>query len=158
MGRQRPWLTASAAIDVPLAASRSFALVIGNGAYKHVDNLRGAPRDAQAVGDALKAIGYRTTTLIDADGDAVAKAIDDFENGLKDGDSAILYYAGHGFSVNGVGYLPSLSAEPTDAATLVRSSIPVDSLIGGMTRAGATRKILVLDTHYPPLPAIPSGR
>jgi uncharacterized caspase-like protein len=103
------------------------------------------------VGDALRAIGYRTTTLIEVDSTALTKAVQEFESRLKDGDSAVLYYAGHGYSVNGVDYLPSLLIEPTNESTLSQS-IVVDELIGGMSRASAKRKIVILDTHYPALP------
>jgi uncharacterized caspase-like protein len=152
-GRQVPWMTAKAAINVPLAgdAGHSLALVIGNGAYKHVPALTGAPRDGVAVGEGLKKIGFQTVALIDSDREPLAQAVGSFLKDLKAGDTAVIYYSGHGFSVNGVEYLPSLATEVTDDDAAVRSSMAVDKLIDVLSASKATRKVLILDTHYPAL-------
>jgi uncharacterized caspase-like protein len=157
-GKQVPWIAASSAIDVPLWDDHvhSFALVIGNGAYKHIPPLKGAPRDGKAVGQELEAIGFKTRTPIDADPAVLTKEIDQFFQSLGNGDSAVLYYSGHGFSFNGVAYLPPLDAEATNETTLRRSSIPVATLMDRLSKTKAARKLLILDTHYPSLPG--SGR
>jgi uncharacterized caspase-like protein len=148
---QIPWLTTSAPIEVPLSANtaRSSALVIGNGAYERFPRLAGSPRDGKAVADSLERLGFTTRTLVDADGKAVDTAIDDFVRGLQAGDTAVLYYSGHGFSVNGKGYLPPLAGDPAQLDMLARSSIAVETLIGALAGSAATRRILILDTHYP---------
>jgi uncharacterized caspase-like protein len=158
-GQQVPWITASDVIDVPLSGntSHSFALVIGSGAYTHFPVLKGAPRDGKAVGKSLEGIGFQVKALIDVDGEPLAKAINDFVQSLSTGDSAFLYYSGHGFSANGAGYLPPLSGELADDDVLSRSSIAVATLIDGLARSKASRKVLILDTHYPPL-SRPSAR
>jgi outer membrane protein OmpA-like peptidoglycan-associated protein len=152
-GRQVPWMAASSPIDVPLAAegSHALALVIGNGAYTQFPALTGAPRDAKAVGERLSSIGFQTKTLINADGASLAKEIAAFFQSLGAGDSAVVYYSGHGFSVNGVGYLPPLAGELRNADALSRSSIVVATVTDAFSRSKAARKLLILDTHYPPL-------
>jgi len=152
-GRQVPWMAASSPVDVPLAAegSHAFALVIGNGAYMQFPALTGAPRDGKAVGEKLSSIAFKTKTLIDADGAALAKEIDAFFQSLRTGDSAIVYYSGHGFSVNGAGYLPPLAGELRNADALSRSSIAVTAVTDAFSRSKAAQKLVILDTHYPPL-------
>jgi hypothetical protein len=153
-GRQIPSIWASAAINVRLVGMHSVALSIGNGAYVHVPPLKGAPRDARLVGDALGKIGFQTRTLIDSNRRAMEAALNDFFQGLSTDDTAVLYYSGHGFSVNGVDYLPSLdTGELAKEDAFIEASFPVNKLIDGFSQSKALRKILILDTHYPPLRA-----
>jgi uncharacterized caspase-like protein len=65
----------------------------------------------------------------------------------------LLYYSGHGFSVNGTNYLPSLTGDWANKDSLLRSSTAVAGIVERMSLSKAARKILILDTHYPPLPA-----
>jgi len=104
---------------------------------------------ASSPGDS--SIAFKTKTLIDADGAALAKEIDAFFQSLRTGDSAIVYYSGHGFSVNGAGYLPPLAGELRNADALSRSSIAVTAVTDAFSRSKAAQKLVILDTHYPPL-------
>jgi uncharacterized caspase-like protein len=159
-GQQIPWMTAKAAINVPLAggADHSFALAIGNGAYKHFPALTGAPRDGLAVIESLKKIGFQTTALIDSDREPLDQAVTGFLKDVKAGDTVVIYYAGHGFSVDGAGYLPSPATEMTDDDAAVRSSTAIDKLIAVLSASKATGKVLILDTHYPALHPVQNAR
>ncbi len=151
-GQQIPWLAAKGAINVSLIGNEGhpLALVIGNGAYKHFPALKGAPRDGVAVGAGLEKLGFKTTKLIDSASEMLS-AVSSFLQGAGPGDTVVIYYSGHGFSVNGTGYLPSLGAELADPDAAVRSSTSVDKLVDLLSASKATKKVLILDTHYPAL-------
>jgi uncharacterized caspase-like protein len=152
-GAQTPTLTAWAATDVPLyeKGRKSLALVIGNGTYAHFPALRGSPRDADIVGKRLGEMGFQTMTLVNAQGEPLKTAIRVFLESLGSGDTAVLYYSGHGYSADGVEYLPPLDGRTTEVDALRKSSIDVAELAAEMSRSKAGRKLLILDTHFPGL-------
>ena len=88
------------------------ALLIGNDLYnqpKVFPPLRGTPqRDVEAVSDALRSAGVakqNITILNNLDYEHFFAAIHAFRLKLSDGDSAIFYYSGHGFSIDDHAYL-----------------------------------------------------
>jgi hypothetical protein len=149
---QLPSITASEPIGVPLRkpTGKSVGLVIGNGAYTHFPRLRGAPHDADTVGGALREIGFETKILIDSPFDVLDKEIDGLVQGLGADDTAVLYYSGHGFWLNGANYLPTLETElPSNDGTALGSFINVSALLDTLARSKAGKTILILDTHFP---------
>jgi hypothetical protein len=147
---QSPTITASQPIDVPLKGTdNAAARVSGNGAYAHFNRLQGSPRDAELVGKSFSDIGFRTRTVIDAKPTVLKKALEDFLSDLKPDDVAVLYYSGHGFSLDGVEYLPALDGEISSASELAGSSMPISSLMEALAESKAGKKILILDTHFP---------
>lgn len=148
---QKPRLETSGPINVPLVRNpgRASALVIGNGAYANLVQLKGAPRDAEIVSKALGDAGFQTRTVIDAKLPALNATLHEFFSGLGVDDTAIVYYAGHGLQIDGENYLPAIEAEALDAKALTSSSIAVSELMDGLSRSKADRRILILDTHFP---------
>jgi uncharacterized caspase-like protein len=61
----------------------------------------------------------------------------------------VLYYSGHGFSLDGVEYLPALDSDISSESELAGSSMPISSLLEALTGSKAGKKILILDTHFP---------
>jgi tetratricopeptide (TPR) repeat protein len=95
--------------QAPGAASvgRRIALIIGNGAYKNVQQLDNPPRDAKLIAAALRDVGFQTVTLSsDLTRDKFFEALHAFASDAEKADWAVVYYAGHGFEVGGVNYLP----------------------------------------------------
>jgi uncharacterized caspase-like protein len=148
---QIPSISASTGIDVPLRnnSGKSFALVIGNGAYAHFTPLTGSPHDAAIVGKSLSNSGFETTTLIDAKLSDLTKAIEDFLSHVGKEDTAVVYYSGHGLSFSGAGYLPAIDAPLSDGEALTATSVRVEALIAQFSAAPAAKRILILDTHFP---------
>jgi uncharacterized caspase-like protein len=149
---QLPSITSSGPIDIALhgAGGKSVALVIGNGAYTHLRHLAGAPRDAETVGEGFKSIGFNTKALIDMPLVDVDKEITKLVRDFGAEDTIVLYYAGHGFSLNGARYLPALETEfSRDQNATIGSSMLVSELIERLERSKAGKKILILDTHFP---------
>ena len=90
---------------VPAGASASapgpgtyYALVIGIDHYQHLPQLQTPLNDAQEVADTLKNLyGFKTELLTDATRDQIVEALDRYRRSLKDDDSLLIYYAGHGY-------------------------------------------------------------
>ena len=105
-----------------IAFSGSHALVIGIDAYTGGwPRLRNAVADAEAVAAALEATGFDTVTLLrDPDRAALLAGLEGFVFGAAADSSAraLIWFAGHGHTIDGIGYLvPPEAPMPTDSAT-----------------------------------------
>jgi tetratricopeptide (TPR) repeat protein len=118
--------------------------VIGNDSYPG-NALQNARNDARSVSDALSKVGYVSTLVLDADRATLAGKVDEFVETLHTGDTAILYYAGHGLQVDGENYLVPVDfhlASPTDAK---EQGYSLSSILERLTSHGATTQIVILD-------------
>ena len=76
---------------------RYHALVIGNNAYSSLPRLKTAVNDAKGVANLLReAYGFNVTVLTDATRDDTIKTLYGIRSRLKERDSLLIYYAGHG--------------------------------------------------------------
>lgn len=85
--------------------SKRYALVFGNGAYRHGDALAAPPRDAALMARALQARGYHVLVGIDRDLDGMREDIAAFEEMSRDAELRLFYFAGHGFEFDNANYL-----------------------------------------------------
>lgn len=84
---------------------RRIAMIIGNGQYPYIGNLKNAQNDAVKIAAALKARGYE---IIGPDGTAapftnltkaqIEAALDAFQEQAKTAEIALIWYSGHGSS------------------------------------------------------------
>ncbi|EHK57117.1 caspase family protein [Allomesorhizobium alhagi] len=93
------------------ATGRHVALVIGNGRYGPYGNLPNAVRDCKIVADKLKKLGFevdRETIVANATASAMQEAVEALLRKLNSGvpaETALIYFAGHGFQERGRNYL-----------------------------------------------------
>jgi Caspase domain/Sel1 repeat len=79
-----------------------YALVIGNSNYSHYNSLSTPTRDAQTIAALLEQqYGFKVTLLLDATSDKIMEALDRYSIDLKDSDRFLIYYAGHGGTLDG---------------------------------------------------------
>jgi len=83
---------------LPAQASQKQALVIGNGAYPDKWALSNPVNDATDVAAALENLGFKVTVLTDKNKRSMSNAVQNFASGLQNGDVALFYFSGHGFS------------------------------------------------------------
>jgi len=97
----------------PAAADleRRVALVIGNGAYKIAPALPNPTVDAKAVAATLRRLGFEVIDGYDLTISQMRAKLADFAAAIPESQAAIVYYAGHGVSVDEENYLL-----PTDLA------------------------------------------
>jgi tetratricopeptide (TPR) repeat protein len=106
-----PAVAAPATAVVP-APGRRIALVIGMSAYVNVPALRNPANDARAVADLFRRLGF--AEVIEREDMTRAKleeTLKDFGDKAGEADWAVIYYAGHGFEINGVNYLVPVDAK-----------------------------------------------
>lgn len=91
----------------PAAADveKRVALVIGNGAYKVAPPLPNPPVDAKAVAAAFGRLGFEVIDGYDLTITQMRQKIADFSSAISDSKAAVVYYAGHGVSVDEENYL-----------------------------------------------------
>jgi curli biogenesis system outer membrane secretion channel CsgG len=87
-----------------LVLDRRIALVVGNDTYQAAP-LANAVSDARAVSAALRALGFRVSTIENADRTKLANAIATVGESLSAGDVLFFFFAGHGIQIGGENYL-----------------------------------------------------
>ena len=80
-------------------ADRFVALVVGNSQYEKADPLPNAQRDAAAVADRLRDLGFEVTEVFDGDAFTLNRAAERFVAQAKGADLALFYFAGHGIQL-----------------------------------------------------------
>ena len=129
-------------------AQSKLALVIGNDAYQEVPRLAKAVNDAEAVADTLAAQGFKVFLAIDADRRSMNRQISRFRASLGPGDTAFLFFAGHGVEIDGENYLlPAdiTSSLGSDQDFIKAESIALSSLLNRVRGTGAKVTIAVID-------------
>jgi Caspase domain len=86
-------------------AEKRVALVVGNGAYQNAPSLDNAVLDARAVADAFRKLGFEVVDGYDLDIGGMRAKVAEFSGDLPGAKSAVVYYAGHGISVDEENYL-----------------------------------------------------
>ncbi|GGJ42401.1 hypothetical protein GCM10011320_57510 [Neoroseomonas lacus] len=133
--------TRAAATDAS-PVERRVALVVGNGSYDAVD-LPGARRDAAAVAQALRQIGFANVVLLqDPPHQVLLAALGEFALAAEDADWAVIYYAGRGAEVGGAQFLVPAGAVPASSYALSTEAIALTSLLRSAASARRLRLIV----------------
>jgi uncharacterized caspase-like protein len=136
------------AASVSLAAvqpnDKRVALVIGNGAYQSAVRLDNAVFDARAVADSFRKLGFQVVDGYDLDIDQMRSKVSEFSAALSDSKSAVIYYAGHGISVDEENYLVPTDIVLKSPTDLDLNAISVSLLLKQMKRDDRVN-IVILD-------------
>jgi uncharacterized caspase-like protein len=123
---------------------RRVALVIGNGAYQNAIRLDNAVFDARAVADSFRKLGFQVVDGYDLDIDQMRSKVSEFSTALSDSKSAVIYYAGHGISVDEENYLIPTDIVLKSPTDLDLNAISVSLLLKQMKRDDRVN-IVILD-------------
>jgi hypothetical protein len=129
-------------------AAKRVALVIGNNAYGDVPKLEKAVGDAQAISTTLQGLGFDVLTVTDANRSRMARALVDFETRISPGDTALLFFAGHGVALDGGNYLmPTDIPNVTEGQrNLLRTEgFLADDISERLRERGAATTVMILD-------------
>lgn len=103
---------------------RRVALVIGNSAYQNAPSLTNPRRDADAVADAFRKVGFNSVQVEhDLTRAQMIRALRNFEDVAAEANWGVVYFAGHGLGVNGTNYLL-----PIDAKLLADRDVPDETI------------------------------
>ncbi|MGE4247026.1 MAG: caspase domain-containing protein [Parvibaculaceae bacterium] len=134
----------------PALAAR-IALVIGNDAYANLPpdkQLKKAVNDSRAVGDALEKIGFTVIRGENLDRQGMIDRIFDFTQKVQPGDTALVFYAGHGVAIGGGNFLLPAdvrSANPGEEARVRNMAIGEADIIADLQERKAQVSVLILD-------------
>lgn len=129
-------------------AEQRIALIIGNGAYQDNPALLNPPADARVIARTLTGVGFRVTTLIDADQAAMKAAIAEFGRALRSAGPdtvGLFYYAGHGVQASGSNYLIPVRGTIRDEADLDLVGVEARWVVRQMESARNVTNIVILD-------------
>jgi Caspase domain len=123
-------VTASAAED-----EKRIALVVGVATYSNAPPLLKPTKDAQALGDALRKLGFDVDLQLDLDNRSLSSALRSFGVRAADADVALVYFAGHGVQVDGTNYLIPADARLERVRDLLYEAIPLQLFLGEISQA-----------------------
>ncbi|MEM7426031.1 MAG: caspase family protein [Pseudomonadota bacterium] len=124
------------------------ALVIGNAEYQRLEKLSNTTNDARALAEKLGTLGFKVTHLEDLGRREMVLSISRWLGSTRAGQTALVYYAGHGVEVNGSNYLLPVDMPKigTGEESVIRSEgISLDNLLADVTASAASRGIVILD-------------
>ena len=141
-------MLSSLTMNSPSFAQTRHAFIVGNDGYQNIDQLKKAVNDARAIAKTVQNLGYRVTlgeNLSRRDFNAKFSA---FEESIQPGDTAFVFYSGHGIEIDGANYLIPVDAPKVTAqqqSLLKDESISSDSMIQRLRAHGALLQVFVLD-------------
>ena len=135
---------AQAAPIVP-GASQRVALVIGNSRYP-AEPLPSAARDAAAVAEKLRGMGYSVRSLNDLTKEQMQAAYRQHVQDLvASGGVGVIYFAGHGLQFDGQTFLVPIDAETGDRREAGFWAVALDPMLLILERAGNRANVVLLD-------------
>ena len=132
----------------PAFAAKRVALVIGNNTYENVPALKKAVNDAGAISQELAKLGFDVVSAENVGRRAMSRALVELESKIESGDTALIYFAGHGFAVDGTNYLLPVDvpeAGPGEEGLVRDASFAATGLSDRLQEKGAATVILILD-------------
>ena len=133
---------------LPVVAQNRLALVIGNDSYSDVPALRKAVNDANSMAATLASQNFEVFAATDADRRTMNRNISQFTAKLEPGDTAFLFFAGHGVEIDGENYLLPVDIITPAAGEqdfIKAESIALSSLLDRIRSTGAKVTIAMID-------------
>jgi len=141
-------LIASQLLAAPAIASERIALVIGNGGYTHLAPLDHVQSDIAVMADTLRSLDFDVEAVNDLDRPAMEDRIADFGARIDQAGKetiGLLFYAGHGFALEGSNYLLPIDAAITDVGDVDKAAINLDLTLAEIAFATNDHKLVILD-------------
>ena len=132
-------------VDELIRTEKRLALVIGNSAYKHTSKLANPGNDAVDISKKLKELGFDVMTYRNLNLDRMKRRIDEFGERLKEYETGLIFYAGHGAQAGGVNYLFPVDADPASENDVEFHCVRMDRIMAKMEDAGSLTNIIILD-------------
>ena len=144
-----PWLMATATENRSLGrippGEKRVALVIGNNDYAHVEKLRNAVADAEAMKRELTALGFDVVYRKNANRDDMNEAIDEFLGKLSSDAIGLMFYAGHGVEIKGASYVIPTDMKAKKETQIVNNGIEIARVLEQMGETHAKFSLVILD-------------
>lgn len=136
----------AASARAPSVEPHRVALVIGNGAYRG-HPLANPVHDADAMRDALQALGFDVITLRNATRQQMLDGLAAFQHRIAADGTGLVYFAGHGASVGGTTWLAPVDADVGSLSGLSRTGIDLQTVFDATSRRHGDRiDLIILDS------------
>ncbi|WP_292180208.1 caspase family protein [Mesorhizobium sp.] len=109
-------------------AERRVALVIADDDYRLIRPLANPVHDGEAMGAALKKLGFEVVLETNRDLRRMRRALDDFRQDAKGADVALVYFSGHGVEISGDNRLLPVDADASSLEALEKTSLPLEEV------------------------------
>jgi hypothetical protein len=129
----------------PALADRNIAFVVGNASYEKAGALANAKRDAAAVADRLRDLGFEVTEVFDGDAFTLNRAADRFVTQAHNADLALFYFAGHGIQLFDQNFLLARDVDPNKITQVGDLGLDLTSFMTRLRASGAVRVALLID-------------
>lgn len=128
----------------PVLHAARHALVIGNNAYP-ASQLRSAVNDARDIAQALQQGGFEVQLRENVNREQMFQAIREFGARLREGDTAVFFYAGHAIQLRDRNYLIPIDARVQQEDDVTFYSLDVAEILQRMDRARTRANLIILD-------------
>lgn len=122
---------------------KRIALVISNSAYQHATRLSNPHNDAVAVAEKFKATGYNVDLRHDLSNIEMRRALREFTLASRTADTAVFYYAGHGFEVSGTNYLIPVDAKLQTDLDVEDEALSLERIVKSLEPAKRLRLVIL---------------
>ena len=136
------------AASSPAPAGERIALVIGNGGYDHATALAHVGSDTAVMADTLRSLDFDVEALSDLDRPSMQEHIEAFGRRIDQAGKetiGLLFYAGHGFQLEGSNYLLPVDAKIADTGDIGDATINLDLALAEIAFATNDHKLVILD-------------
>ncbi len=137
-------LLGALAARADMGGQKRVALVIGNGAYLYAPKLDNPIVDAKAFAASLRRLGFQVTEGYDLTSAQMRTTVAEFAKALPDSQAALVFYAGHGVSLDEENYLLPTDIQLKSPTDLDLNAISVSLVLRQMRREERVN-IVVLD-------------
>ena len=127
-----------------LLTEKRHALIIGNDRYPKAPLLN-AGNDARSIEQALSELGFETMLLENAVLEELDRGVKKFLSRIRQNDVALVFYAGHGFQIEGENYIVPVDFSAEDISAAKFSSYPANKLLDGITSRDPKLQLIILD-------------
>ena len=124
------------------------ALVIGINDYpenSEFKDLSNCVAEAQLIAATLRDVNFKVIEKLNVNQSELDFALEEFENEIQPGGTALVYFAGHGIEHEGHNYLMTSNALLKAKSRLNEEAVKVDEIAASMLVGGASSSFLLLD-------------
>ncbi|MCB1494772.1 MAG: SEL1-like repeat protein [Bauldia sp.] len=133
------------------AAGERIALIIGNSSYSAAPVLDQPVNDAEDLANAFAEIGFEVISLKDAGARGMRRALRDFDERADAASVAVIYFAGHALSVDGVNYLVPVDARLARDTYVDDEAVPLSRFVAAVDGAKNIRLVMLAAVDDDPL-------
>lgn len=126
-------------------AAPRLALLIANTNYAGADPLAPLSKDASALADELRRLGFNAEVKENQSKLALQSALDALKAKIKPGATVLIYLGGYGIQAGRQNYFIPIGAQIWTEADAARDGVSIESILAVLSASGARVKLAVLD-------------